>query len=291
MRNAVARVARIIGLLSLLVALAGCSALRLGYSTLPDVAFWWLDGYLDFDDAQEQRVREDITRVHAWHRANELPQWIQLLGRIEQLAAADTTPERVCAFEPDLRRRWLAVREQLEPVIVANASTLGPAQMQQLQRKYARNVREFERDWLRVSPAEQLDKRVKQAQERMETMYGTLTDGQRAALRQQLERTPYQAERILQERRRRQQDVMAVLRRLSTEQVPAEEARTIVRALFDRMLTSPDPTYRAYQEALRLDTCRLVAQVHNTAGPAQREHAVRRLRSWQRDLQELAGRS
>jgi hypothetical protein len=291
MTHPVARAARIIGLLSLLVALAACSTVRLGYSTLPDVAYWWLDGYLDFNDQQEPRAKDDIARVHAWHRANELPQIVQLLERMEHVAAAETTPEQVCAFEPDLRRRWLALREPAEPAMLAHAATLNAAQLGHLERKYASNARNFERDWLQLAPAEQLDKRMKQAQDRLEMVYGTLGEGQRAALRQFLERTPWRGQQILQERRRRQQDTMAVLRRLSAGTVPQDEARAIVRGLLDRMLTSPDPAYRAYQETLRLETCRLVAQVHNGSTAAQRAHAVRRLRGWQRDLQELAARS
>ena len=47
----------IIGLLCLALAgLSGCSALRLGYNTAPELAYWWIDGYADFDDAQAPQV-------------------------------------------------------------------------------------------------------------------------------------------------------------------------------------------------------------------------------------------
>ena len=175
--------------------------------------------------------------------------------------------------------------------MVGHGITLNAAQLAHLERKYASNARDFQRDWLQLSPAEQLDKRMKQTQDRLEMVYGSLGEGQRAAVRQFLERTPFRGQQILQERRRRQQDTMAVLRKLTNGSVPPDEARDLVRGLLDRMLTSPDPAYRAYQDALRLETCRLVAQVHNGSTAAQREHAVRRLRGWQRDLQELAARS
>jgi hypothetical protein len=32
--------------------LTGCSAVRLGYNKLPEIASWWLDSYIDFSDAQ-----------------------------------------------------------------------------------------------------------------------------------------------------------------------------------------------------------------------------------------------
>ncbi|MCX7224461.1 MAG: hypothetical protein NT071_02345, partial [Burkholderiales bacterium] len=53
------RVFRIIGLLLALL-LSGCSALRLGYSQAPELAYWWLDSYFDFTEAQTTRVRADL---------------------------------------------------------------------------------------------------------------------------------------------------------------------------------------------------------------------------------------
>jgi Family of unknown function (DUF6279) len=282
------RLARIIGLLSLLVALAGCSAVRLGYSTLPEVAYWWLDGYLDLEDAQAQRVREDLQRVHTWHRSTELPKVVGLLQRMERMASQDATPAQVCAFEADIRERYVALRDRAEPAIVTNALALTPEQLKHLERKYARNNRDFEKEWLRLSPADQLDKRIKLVVERIETVYGEVTDVQRAAIRQHFEASPFPAAQVLAERKRRQQDTLTVLQRLTTQQVSLSEARTAIRGLMERFGESPDPAYRAYQAGIPQEICRLASTVHNAANPSQREHAVKRLRGWQRDLGELS---
>lgn len=282
------RVAGIIGLLSLVVALAGCSTVKLGYSTLPEVAYWWLDGYIDLEGEQAQRVREDLQRVHAWHRSTELPRLAALLQRIEQLAPQDTTAQQVCAFEPELRERYAALREHAEPAIAAHAVALTPEQLQHLEGKYARNNREFEKAWLRLSPAEQLDKRHQQVVERAERVYGSLDDAQRAAVRGQLARSSFDPQRILAERRRRQQDTLAVLRQVAGGAIGQDEARRRVRGLLDRYTASPDPDFRAWQAASVQETCRLIAQLHNRTTAAQREHAVRRLRGWQRDFAQLS---
>src|SRR5207245_8249679 len=73
----VVRLARIIVLLTLVTGLAACSAIKLGYNTLGEVAYWWLDSYIDFTDAQAPLVRQDLARLHAWHRHEELPRFIQ----------------------------------------------------------------------------------------------------------------------------------------------------------------------------------------------------------------------
>ena len=67
------RLLRIIGLLVLAVGLSACSAVKLGYGSAPQVVYWWLDGYLDFTDAQAPQVRDELDRLHRWHRSTELP--------------------------------------------------------------------------------------------------------------------------------------------------------------------------------------------------------------------------
>ena len=286
------QLARIIGVLSLLVVLGGCSTIKLGYNNLAEVAYWWLDGYVDFDDAQTPRVREDLARLHQWHRATELPRMGQLLQRAEAMVAAGpVTAAQVCALVPELRARLQVVAERAEPALVTTALSLGPGQLQYLERKYARNNTAFRKEWVQLSPTQLLDKRTKLLTERAERVYGDLNDAQQAAVRQQLERSAFDAEKSLAERQRRQQETLATLRRLAGQDVPPDEARAQVRALVERLTLPADPQARARQETLTQEGCQNIAALHNAAGPAQRERAVKRLQGWQRDLQDLAQRS
>jgi hypothetical protein len=283
---AASRIARIIGLLSLALALAGCSAIKLGYSNAPQLAYLWLDGYLDFDDAQDPRVRDELARLQAWHRANELPRIVQLLQRAERLAAGEFTAAQACAFEPAVRERLQALRERLEPALATQAVSLTPAQLDHLARKLEQKNRDWARDWVQPPPAELLDKRVKQAVGRAEMLYGSLDERQRALLRQELARSGYDSAVLLAERRRRQQDLQATLRRVAG--ASPEQARPQLAGVLDRIATSPDPGFRSMLDGMRQDSCRVAAQLHALATPEQRERAVRRLRAWQRDLSELA---
>jgi hypothetical protein len=271
------------------VSLGGCSAIKLGYATLPELSYWWLDGYLDFDDAQRQRVREDIARIHAWHRSSELPRLVPVLQQAEHMAPGEVSPEQACAFEPAVRERLAALRERLEPAITTTALTLSEAQLRHLERKYAQKNREYAKEWIQIPPAEQLDKRLKEWLERAETVYGSLQEPQRAVMRQQLQGSAWNPSITLAERRRRQLDTLAVLRRLTGQPAIAlHDAKAAVHELVERFLTSPDPAYRAYVDTMRQEVCRVSSALHNSTTPAQREFAVRRLRAWQRDVGELA---
>lgn len=282
------RLARIIVLLTAVAGLAACSAVRLGYNTLGDVAYWWLDSYLDFTPAQSPRVREDLARLHQWHRAEELPRFGRMLHRMEDLVPRDVTPEQACSFMTEFRERLLAVARQAEPAAVPLATGLDADQLQHLQRKYEKNNADYTGDWIRLGPAEQKEKRYRQFLDRAEMIYGRLDEAQRQELRRDVDRSIFDPKRILAERQRRQQDALQTLGRIVNERVTFEDARLLLRGYVERALTPPGAAARAYQDALVAEGCRHFAILHNSTTAEQREAAVRRLRAYQRDLRELA---
>jgi hypothetical protein len=282
---------RIIGVLAAVAALAACSSLKIAYRAVDEVAFWWLDAYVDFTDPQEARVREDLRRLYDWHRAEELPQVVALLQRVEAMVPGEVGAEQVCAIWPRVRERLRAVSDRAGPSIVAVALEIEPAQIAHMRRRYEKSNREYERDWLKPPPAELREKRVDSVVERAEMLYGRLSAAQRGIVEEHAAQSVFDARRANTERLRRQSDTLQVVQQIATQRPPAAEAQALVRALIARSLDSPDPAYRAQQEALVQENCRMLAALHNATTPAQRDHAVRRLRQWQRELRELSGAS
>ena len=78
-------------LCGVLTLLSGCSMLRLGYNQAPDLAYWWIDGYADFNDLQTPRVRSALTQWFAWNRRTQLPDYAAVLVRAQAEASADVS--------------------------------------------------------------------------------------------------------------------------------------------------------------------------------------------------------
>ena len=290
MKLIVARTAGIILALAAAMGLAACSAIKLGYGTLPELAYWWLDGYVEFTETQVPVVKQELARLHAWHREQELPRLGELLGQLERLAPGSITAPQACAVVGEVQARMNAMAERAEPAIVGLASTLTPRQLRHLERKYRSNNATYRKEWVDLPAPERQDKRYEQMLERIETIYGSLDEPQRAVLRRELQQTMFEPQRILAERQRRQQDLLQTLRRVAEPGTAPDAARQQLRAYIDRMQHSPDPAYRAWQDALVQEGCRIFAAVHESTTAAQRQQAVRRLRAYQRDLRELSGR-
>lgn len=280
--------ARIIGLLTFAAVLSGCSAIKLGYNNLDDIAYWWLDSYVDFTEEQSPRVREDLARLLGWHRRQELPEIATLLHRMELLAPNDITPAQACSFVAPLRERLHALADRAEPAIVTLAMGLTPDQLTHLERTYRKKSAEYRKEWVGLAQPELWDKRTKQFQERSEMIYGHLDEPQRLVMRQRVEQSIFDPARVLAERRRRQQDALQTLRKVAGQPVTLAEARALIHGLLERAEEPPQPTARNYQNALIEESCRNLSVLHNSTSPAQREAAARRLRAYQREVRELA---
>jgi hypothetical protein len=179
----------------------------------------------------------------------------------------------------------------VSPAMGTVAASLAPRQLRHMERKFRSSNDKFRAEMIDVNPAQAQEKRYEQMLERIEMVYGRLEEPQRAVLRQGIAASTYDGQRILADRQRRQQDLLETLRRLHRAHLPPEQAREQLLAWFDRAQHAPDPAYRAWQQGLVDEGCRIFAAVHASTTAQQREQAVRRLRAYQRDLRDLSAQS
>ena len=282
-----AKLARIIGVLLVAAALGACSTIKLAYNNLPELSYWWLDAYVDFDGSQTPKVRDELAQLLSWHRQNELPRVLGVLQEAQALAPRDVTAAQACRMADQIRERLLAVTERAEPAGTELALSLTEAQLQQLERKYAKNNAEYRKEWLDRSRAEVQEKRYEKFLERLEDFYGRLTPEQRELVRQQVAQSVFDPRLAGAERRQRQQEALALLRGFNATKPPPAEARAAIHAYVMRIADPPPGPWRDHQQALLQEGCRNLAALHNATSASQREQAVRRLQAYQDDLRQL----
>ena len=275
----------IIGLL--LALLGGCSALRIGYSQAPDLAYWWLDGYVDFNSTQTPRVRAALEQWFAWHRRTQLPDYATLLARAQAELAADTTPARVCEWQGDFIKRANTAWEQALPAVAEVVFSLTPQQIERIERRQAKSNDEFRDDFLQADPRKRAAATLKRTVDRAETLYGKLGEAQRARLAEALQRSPFDADAWYAERVQRQQSIIAMLRRFNGDGAAREPLLAALRGQAEQMERSPREAYRRYAERLNEFNCTFAAQLHNGTTPAQRRTAAGKLAGWEGDLRAL----
>jgi hypothetical protein len=286
LRRIIARRLGQVGVLAVLaVALSACTAARLAYNQAPTISFWWLDAYVDLDDAQSTQTREALNQFFQWHRQNELPVYAGRLRDWQALAPDDLTAVQACEQFDDVRARMENAADRTIEPFARLALQLTPAQLEHLQRHQARGNEEFEKDFLRGGPEQRLKMRLKKATERSEMLYGTLSREQRALLRELLVSSPFDAQRTQAERLRRQADLLQTVR---DAQANPSRAVPLVRDHYARVKRSPAPGYDAYQRELVRQGCAQFARLHNSTTPEQRAHAVRVLKGYEDDFRVLS---
>jgi Family of unknown function (DUF6279) len=268
--------------------LTGCSAIRLAYNQAPDLTYWWLDSYVDFNDQQTPKVRDELTRLFAWHRASELPKTADLLARAAELMPGELSAQQACRLYDQARVLIDNVANQALPTLGELAPTITPEQITHLQRKYAKNTDEFRRDFMSARTESGEAKRLKRSVDRSEMLYGKLDESQIAAIKQVLAASSFDAAFSLRERQRRQQELLEILSGLSSAKGSAATSQHALRGYFQRAWESPDPAYRAYAQRLTQQACQSFASIHASTTAAQRANAVKVLKGYEADLRALA---
>ena len=276
-------------LATLLVTLSACSAVKIGYGQLPTLAYFYLDGYADFNDAQSVQVKGELNRLQAWHRQTQLPAYAELLQKLQPTLQANITPAQACSVVADVRRKLLAVSTQAEPALAVLAVSLQPEQLQHMQRKFSRGNADYRKDFIDAKPSATRTKRYEQAVSRAQMLYGSLDEAQLNRIGQLVDQSSFNAALAYAERQRRQQDMLQTLRMSASGKV--ESAQTDVRAWLERTLNSPDAAYRDYVEKMTQESCRNIAELHNTTTAAQRKKALSVLKGYEQDFRVLASQN
>ncbi|HSQ72702.1 MAG TPA: DUF6279 family lipoprotein [Rubrivivax sp.] len=275
----------IIGFLALV--LMGCGAARLGYSNGPTLVWWWLDGYADFSREQAPPIERGIERWFDWHRATQLPAYAALLAELGPAVIEPTSTAQVCRWQTRVREALDPALERAIELAAELLPDLSEAQFRHIELRYAKGNDELRSDFLQPDPAERAQESVRRTVERAERLYGRLDEPQRRVIAAGVAASPFDPERWLADRLRRQRDTLELLRELVATRADRDRRLAGLRALAVRLERSPDPAYRAYQQALAEYNCAFAARVHNATTPEQRRQARDNLKGWEADLRAL----
>ncbi len=285
------RHARRFVLISVSLLVAACSSVQLGYNNGDTLLTYSLDGYLDLDDAQERFARDRIGALHRWHRSTQLTAYAALLTEAQEKLARPVSAADVRDFNNRVNRHLAAIGDRAAPDLAQLALTLQPAQIERLADRLARDTSKARRELVRFAGPESLAQRIERAVERAEDWLGPLSPAQRELIGASLGRRPNAQEAWMQERERRQRELVAVLERIRGEKPAVQTAAGWVRDYFGELAEPREPERRAQLAQLRDDNAALIAQLIDSATLAQRATLVKKLRGYTADMNALAARA
>lgn len=269
--------------------LSSCSMVQLGYDRGPQLAWWWLDSYIDFSREQKPHAKQAIRQWFDWHRSTQLPEYADWLAAVRSLINDPVTPEQICRWSDELQDILAPAFDHAVHLGAPVVLSLDESQRRHLEQRYAKSNDKLRRDYLQPDPKDRLNAAIKRSVKRIENLYGKIDQQQRDLIIASITVSPFSPEAWLAERQRRQQVTLTTLQQLADAPLPSGQATTSLRGLIEYTHRSDNPDYRAYQIKLTEYTCGFIARMHNTTTPTQRRHAHDKLKSWENDLRVLTG--
>ncbi|SDG88879.1 hypothetical protein SAMN05216320_1088 [Duganella sp. OV458] len=276
-------------LIVLMVVVAGCSSLRLAYNNGDTLLYWWLDGYVDLNSEQKSWVQEDIDRLFQWHRKTQLQDYVQILQTAQRQLAAGATQADLQNDYDEIKKRTESLLLKATPELTELARSLQPDQIAALERKFAANTNDFRKKNMRGDKEAQQRFRFKKSMEQFELWFGNFTDEQEAQIRKASDARPLNNEIWLDERTRRQNSILALVRKVQSEKLSKEATQAEIQKLIKDGFRRLDNSERkAFFDAAEEANIQLVLTVINLATPTQKAHAQRRMQGWIDDFRSLA---
>ena len=263
---------------------SGCGVVSLGYNRLPFLALLELDSVFNLTDEQKKIVRPELDSWLEWHRTNHLPQYVSKLKQWEKLVRQDLTPGQFCSEIDSARVLINEAAIQFIPALTPLAKTLSPSQIENWNNYQIKRDKEFLERFKQGPNGEIVnEERLKKAISRAEMFYGTLSIAQRNQLAKRLEKSAFNAEQVLPERKRRHADAVNAVTLI---QKGAEPTQTL-KKVWDNSQQSPNPSYAQYSKQMLQDGCAKLSELHNNTTSEQRLNVAQKLKGYADDFQSL----
>ena len=271
------------------VVLSACSTgVRLGYEYADTLLLYTIDGYVGLTPEQEQLVKERSAALVAWHRSTQLRDYAELLETTRRKLAEPVSAADVLEFNRAVNARLAALGERAAPDLAQLALTLTPEQLTRLERKLASDNAKARRELVRFAGKEALDERAKKYAERADFWFGSVSREQLELIRSAIAQGPDNAAWWIEERERRQLELLSVLQRIQRERPDEAVATAWLRDYFKLLQNPPDSERRRSMEQFRASNAQLVAELINAATPDQKAALSRRLAGFADDFVALA---
>lgn len=283
---------RVLCLVTLLVLAAGCSSVRFSYNNGDTLLYWWLNAYVDIDSDQSAWVKRDIDELFQWHRQTQLKDYVQLLQNGQRQLAGNMTQADLLAIYRDVRVRSEKLALKTVPDLAELARSLKPEQIQNLQEKFESNNEKYRKKFMRGDLEDRQRVRYKKAMEQFNLWFGDFSREQEAILRKASDARPLDNDTWLAERMRRQQMILALMRKVHDEKLSKEATQAAIQGLMRDIFTRMDsPERKAFYDAQVDGNTKMILTAIKIATPKQKAHAQKRMQGWIDDLNTLARES
>ncbi len=264
--------------------LVSCNTLHITYSTADWFTLWKLDRYFDLSSSQENYLDPQVKAFHVWHRHDQLPQYAQFLGEIDQSSKHELSQAALESIVASVECFRVHLAKRAAPPGAKFLATVTPAQIRHfeevLDQDYRRLVSEIGDE-----PKVRLDKRMEATAETLTSWVGELSVDQETYIRERMKAIPDTADVWLAYRRSREEQLLELLR-------SSHDPFILEQGLYQWQAdskTGATEEYLVVSREWRAEVEKAVLDIDRVLTLEQRAHFSSKLRGLIQDINELVG--
>jgi hypothetical protein len=272
-------------LLVLLALLGGCSmGVKVAYNNADALLLWRLKRYVDLEPPQSQALQASVARLHAWHRAQELPRAVALLHDAEASASDGLTSDEAYRLFGEARGRYQVLADAVAQEGSAVLASLTAQQRETLRRRLAEDDQRFAAEFVKVDDAKLRQQRAQRVLEHVQRLYGDLRAEQRELVLTASKAMPLTYADRLEHHARRQAELLQLLERYPN----ADSLRPALRRWLADWESSRTPAHAQRARQILDQSVQMLVDLDRTLTAAQRRTLLVRLERYASDVSALA---
>jgi hypothetical protein len=278
---------KITAICCLFLLITACSTVRFVYNQGDTLIRWWIDDHIGLTAEQEVITRELLEQQFWWHRTEQLADVSKTLEQLRGQLKRPLSTDEVNQFSDDLKKFIYAIAKKTTPDAAKIFVTLQSNQIEAMQKRMQRGNEKFAKEWLPPGLEKQNKVRADKVIDRVEWLFGSINKEQAEKIRQHINNNPLDMSMVYQERLRRQNDLIKIVKSIhqnKLNQQQAEELLTVYLKNFEYGTTKEQQAFGKKRDALGVQLSSFIIQIMNDE---QRKYASGRVETWALDVQEL----
>ncbi|MCG8315980.1 MAG: DUF6279 family lipoprotein [Pseudomonadales bacterium] len=270
-------------LLTCALFLSGC-AVKFVYNQLDWAIPWYLSDYMSLDGEQEDAFDERLDAYLNWHRKTQLPLYAEFLNKVASELETGLDDQDIAYIRRHTGQLAYALIERLGPDMVALFQHATEEQLEQLFEKFEEDNQEYSEEYIEPSEKEQRKQRAKIIQKYIERWTGRLSDEQQDLIREGAQRYHLMGLEMLDAKIAWQKEFERIL-------AMRDQPENYQVALTTLMMTEGYGQSEEFNQKLQRNEAilkELYLKLDKSLTDKQRQHAIKKLKSYADDFQELA---
>ncbi|MGF0239222.1 DUF6279 family lipoprotein [Rhodococcus sp. IEGM1300] len=165
--------------LTLSLALGGCSRMGLAYRNLDVIIPWTLSDYLDMNGEQKGWFNERLKEHLSWHCTTQLPGYLGWLDRLQAMVQTNQVTDAALQTRTQEAKQAIAqTAREITPSAIELLQGLDDNQVAEMNEAFAKDQRKRQEEYLKPSLEQQIKERSERMAKRLGDWLGPLSPTQ-----------------------------------------------------------------------------------------------------------------